>query len=264
MIAFPRGLPALALIGLTACAPVVLPGARPVMSEAAVPLHGHALKLHLSAPPREQAGDAAVPVLLVYTTGDAGWWGKDRDIFTHLKAWGYPVVGFSAREYVHHLGTGAVSPQQIAEDFAAVVRTAESVLGLPSSTRAVLVGKSRGAGLSVAAAGRFSMSPGLAGVLAVGLTREEEYVYRGFHRRSRPPVMLQTYGYLPRLGRLPVAVIQSTRDNYVPAEEARRLFGPDTSSRELVPIDSRNHNFDGALDRLYDEMERSIQWIVQR
>jgi fermentation-respiration switch protein FrsA (DUF1100 family) len=242
----------------------VLPAARPVTSDTSVPLHGHGLKLHLSTPPnRTPVAAAAIPVLLVYATGDAGWWGKDREIFTRLRAWGYPAVGFSAREYVHHLGKDAVAPQQIAEDFAAIVRAAESALGLPAPTRAVLVGKSRGAGLAVAAAGRFPMKPGLAGVLAVGLTREEEYVYRHF-RRSPQPVMLQTYGYLPRLGSLPVAVIQSTRDNYVPADEARRLFGPDTASRELVPIDSRNHNFDGALDLLYDEMERSIQWIVQR
>lgn len=204
------------------------------------------------------------PVLLVYATGDAGWWGKDRDMYAHLSHWGYPSVGFSAREYVHHLGKEAARPIDVAIDYAEILHAAESALGLPASTRAVLIGKSRGAGLAVAAAGSPSLKPQLAGVLAVALTREEEYVHRRQRRRSRQLVMLQTYSYLPRLGHLPVAVIQSTHDDYVPAAEARTLFGDDTPDRELVAIDARDHNFGGALDRLYDEMQHSIAWIVQR
>jgi fermentation-respiration switch protein FrsA (DUF1100 family) len=200
----------------------------------------------------------------VYATGDAGWWGKDRDIYNQLNEWGYPVVGFSAREYVHHLGKDALLPHEVALDYQAIIRTAESSLGLSPSTRAVLIGKSRGAGLSVAAAGAQTLGSQVAGVLAVGLTGEEEYVHRLRRARPRQLGMLQTYSYLPQLRDIPVVVIQSTRDSYVPAGEARRLFGPDTPSRELVAIESSDHNFSGALDRLYDEMERSLQWLVQR
>jgi len=202
---------------------------------------------------------------LVYATGDAGWWGKDRDIFAHMKMWGYPAVGFSAREYVHHLGQPSVGRDAVARDYAAIVSAAEAELALPASTRAVLVGKSRGAGLAVAAAGGSPQQPGLAGVLAVGLTREEEYVHRQFSGPDPPrSEMLQTYDALPELGEIPVAIIQSTRDDYVPAAEARRMFGPDTPSRELVPIAASDHNFGGALDQLYAQMERSLEWIVAR
>jgi fermentation-respiration switch protein FrsA (DUF1100 family) len=222
-------------------------------------LHGHALRLHLSKP----AAGEPKPVLLVYATGDAGWWGKDREIFHHMATWGYPVVGFSAREYVHHLGSDRVHPADIALDYRAIVDAALSRLGLSSSVRPVLVGKSRGAGLSVAAAVDPPFNATMAGVLAVGLTREEEYVHGRVHR---PPelAMLQTYARLDDIGFVPVAVIQSTNDQYIPAGEARQLFGPDTSSRELVPVVSRDHNFGGAVDRLYQEMERAIEWIVHR
>jgi fermentation-respiration switch protein FrsA (DUF1100 family) len=206
---------------------------------------------------------AREPVLLIYATGDAGWWGKDRDIYRHLAQWGYPAVGFSAREYVHHLGKEPILPRQVAADYAAIVDAAEAAAGLPASTRAVLVGKSRGAGLAIAAAGAALLKPRLAGVLAIGLTREEEYV----HRRpspSRAAVMLETYGYLPQLGDVPVAVLQSTHDGYVTADEARRLFGADTASRTLIPIDAGDHNFSGALPRLYGEMEQALRWIVDR
>jgi fermentation-respiration switch protein FrsA (DUF1100 family) len=252
------------LVSLSAACAHRLPGAGATLrSDESLQLHGRDLTLHFSRPDGPLPA-SRLPVLLVYATGDAGWWGKDRDIFSHIRGWGYPAVGFSARQYVHHLGSESVTPAQVAADFEAVIRSAEAALALPPSTRAVLVGKSRGAGLAVAAAGRASLRPQLAGVLAIGLTREEEYVHRRFRRRSNHPVMLQTYGYLPRIGNVPVAVIQSTGDDYVPAAEARRLFGPDTAVRELVPIDSRDHNFGGALDRLYLEIERSLHWLVER
>ena len=230
-----------------------------ITSITSVILHQHDLTLRLTAP---RAG--APPILLVYATGDAGWWGKDRDLYRHLSRQGYAVVGFSAREYVHHLGKEALLPREVASDYEAIIHTARTSLGLPDSTRIILVGKSRGAGLAVAAAGPNMLKSELVGVLAVGLTGEEEYVHRLRRARPRQLVMLQTYSYLPRLGDVPVSVIQSTRDNYVPAEEARRLFGPDTRSRELVTIDARDHNFNDAIDKLYEEVARAIQWLIQR
>ena len=249
----------LMLAASAACAYRVPAGAPPlVTSETSVALHGHALRLHLSKP----ATPASARALLVYATGDAGWWGKDRDLFAHLATWGYPAVGFSAREYVHHLGGDRVHPAEVAGDYKAIIRSALSALGLSPATRPVLIGKSRGAGLSIAAAVDPPFDAVIGGILAVGLTREEEYVHG---RPHQPPelAMLQTYARLADID-APVALIQSTHDGYVPAQEARQLFGPDSASRELVAIESRDHNFAGAVDLLYREMERSIGWILHR
>ena len=236
-----------------------IPGVR--QFDTSVPLHGHSLTLRVSAP--REPGPARV--LLVYATGDAGWFGKDRAIFGEVARWGSPAIGFSAREYVHHIGKDPLRPLQVADDFARIIAAGEQALGLQPGTRVVLVGKSRGAGLAVAAAGPPELRPELEGVIAVGLTREEEYVrHRIGRRRERRFAMLETYSYLPRLGPVPVAVIQSTRDQYVPAAEARRLFGPDTADRHLVAVESDNHNFDGAVDTMYSEMARAFHWIVER
>jgi fermentation-respiration switch protein FrsA (DUF1100 family) len=249
---------ALLLVVLSACAHRIdssVPAT--VTSETFVTLHGHALRLHLSQP----VHPPSPAPLLVYATGDAGWWGKDRAIFDELVGAGCDTVGFSAREYVHHLGKGMLHPVEIASDYEAIIAAALSALRMPPDTRAVLVGKSRGAGLAVGAAIDSQLNAVLAGVLAIGLTREEEYVHGS---RSEELAMLQTYARLEDLGRLPVAVIQSTNDEYVPAAEARQLLGPDTAWRLLVPIDSRDHNFGGATDVLYTEMKRSLQWILHR
>jgi fermentation-respiration switch protein FrsA (DUF1100 family) len=246
------GIALLLAVGLSGCA-TLMPGATSSRLVTSVPLHEHALTLPLAS-----------AILLVYATGDGGWWGRDRELFDHLKEWGYPAVGFSAREYVHHLGKQALRPQEVASDYDAIIRAAELSLGLAASTRAVLIGKSRGAGLTVAAAGPALLKPHLAGILAVGLTAEEEYVRRLRRARPRQLVMLDTYRYLDRIAALPVTVIQSTRDNYISADQARRLFGADSAVRQLVAVDARDHNFGGAADRLYAEMERSLRWILER
>ena len=235
-----------------------VPGAR--LSEVRVPLHGHDLKVHLSQPGRAKHDRN---MLLLYATGDAGWFGKDLAIFNEVAGWGYPTAGFSAREYVHHIGSEPLRPVQVSDDFDQIIKTAEQSLALPADTKVVLVGKSRGAGLAVAAAGRLRVD--LEGVLAVGLTKEEEYVHHRLHGTRRGQfTMLETYPYLPRLGLLPVAVIQSSNDEYVPAAEARQLFGPETPTRHFVPIEAEDHNFTGALDAMYSEMERAFHWIVER
>ena len=238
---------------------VHVPGA--ALSEVDVPLHGHELKVRLSTPGRAKTDRQ---LLLLYATGDAGWFGKDLAIFDAVAAWGYPAAGFSAREYVHHIGPDPLEPREVATDYVQIITAAETALRLPAETRVVLVGKSRGAGLAVAAAGSPELKQELDGVLAVGLTKEEEYVRREKGTRPRQFVMLQTYPNLPALGALPVAVIQSSNDQYVPAAEARQLFGPDTDVRLFVPIEADDHNFSGALDTMYAEMERAFHWIVER
>jgi esterase/lipase len=110
-------------------------------------------------------------------------------------------------------------------------------------------------------------------VLAVALTKEEEYVRR---RRRRAPAaaataanatdsaassMARPYVALRRVA-APVCVIQSTNDEYVRAADARQLFGPDTNARQFHAIESRNHSFSDARDELYDTMRTSLRWIA--
>lgn len=254
----------LAAVALSGCArPPAGPGTPgSLASESSVVLHGHALTLHLSTPIPPSEGP-----LLVYATGDAGWFWKDRELFDHVAAFGYPAVGFSSREYLRHLGPGVdvLRSGAVAEDFLSVIRTAVRALGLPAGTRAVLVGKSRGAGLAIAAASESSsLRDWLRGIIAVGLTREEEYVRSRLWHRPQKRGMLDTYAALAAIPQVPVSVIQSTRDGYVPAAEARDLIGGDTAERHVRPVASRDHNFGGARDVLYDTMQQELRWIVER
>jgi fermentation-respiration switch protein FrsA (DUF1100 family) len=219
-----------------------------------VALHERPLTVHVTSNPSRQTED-----LLIYVTGDGGWRGKDRDVYSHLQAWGYSVAGFSAPDYLKSLPgeAGTTTPTRLAADFTQIIRTARQSLGLSESVPVVLVGVSRGADLAVVAAGQASMQAALEGVVAIGLTREEEYV----HRRRRAAEAVELYDYLPRLGDIPLSVIQSTGDNYVPAGEARELFGADTPVRRFHAIVARNHSFSNARPALYESLRASLTWL---
>jgi hypothetical protein len=227
---------------------------------------GDSLALHLSRPCQL---DSARPFIL-YATGDGGWRGKDRDAFERMTGWGYPVAGFSAPSYLHHLvrHTHQTTPADVARDYEHIIALAKDHIAVPVGMPTILVGVSRGSGLAVAAAGEPQLQLELAGVVAVALTREEEYVHRLRRRRSAPLdppelVMLDNYEYLPRLRNLPLAIIQSTHDDYLPAEEARRLLGPDATLRQLHPIRSKNHSFTDAREALYEQMRTSLAWVAR-
>jgi fermentation-respiration switch protein FrsA (DUF1100 family) len=236
----------------------------PPVPDHIIVLNDHSLRLHFSRGNR----DVSRP-LLVYATGDGGWHRKDLAAYHHLVDFGYPTVGFDAHDYVTHLGArDTTTPARLAADYQRIISTAKELLHLPADYPVVLVGVSRGAGLSVVAAGQRGLRPSISGVLAVALTKEEEYVkmLRRLRLRGRPlvgvgPEMVEVYDYLPRLGSVPIAVIQSTRDDYLPADEARALFGPDNPHRWFQPVQARNHSFGGARTQLYDAMSRSLNWI---
>jgi pimeloyl-ACP methyl ester carboxylesterase len=235
--------------------------ARPLVADRFVSLNGHSLRLHFA-----NAQASVVCPLLIYATGDGGMRRKDLDTYRHLVSWGYPIVGFDARDYVKHLGRGsdATTPERLAADYARIIDSARETLGIDARRPVVLIGVSRGAGLSVIAAGELRQV--IAGVVAVALTQEEEYVrwYRRLRvlREPRRAVMVDVYEYLAQLGDLPLATIQSTRDQYLPAAKARALFGPDTQRRWLQPIDAQNHNFRGARSRMYSAIQAALIWVT--
>jgi Bacterial virulence protein (VirJ) len=243
-----------------ACAAHLPPSARPF--DRSLTLNAHRLTIHFA----NDDGGPRRP-LLVYTTGDGGWARKDLALYEQIVSWGFPTAGFSAPQYLRHLqGQSTTTPGRVGRDYARIIEFAMTQIHMEPGTPIILVGVSRGAGLEVVAAGQPRLRDRLGGVIAIALTKEEENV-RWFGRRVplvlRPgkPEMLQVYDYLPLLGTVPVAVVQSTRDGFLPADAAARLFGPDTTTRRFRAIDAWNHNFSGARREMYDAARASLRWI---
>jgi len=258
---------ALALPAASACVqriPAATRAAVEQSTEALTLAGGRFVELHLSRPIHAAPGRP----LVLFATGDGGWHRKDKDAFQHMLPWGYPLAGFSSPEYLEYLDRHkeVTSPAAVARDFEVMIAAAKERLGLAPSTPTILFGVSRGAGLVVAAAGHAAFQPALTGVVAVALTREEEYVHRPVRRRGRATPeteMLDTYGSLARLRDLPLAIVQSTNDEYVTAGEARQLMGPDTPLRRLRPVESKNHSFSDARPALFSEMRAALAWVSE-
>jgi hypothetical protein len=236
-------------------------GVSRVRPDRTVSVRGRDLAVHLAAGATHPQGP-----LLLYATGDGGWPG-DEALFGRMRPWGYPMGAFSSADYVSLIdGPGRViDPSQLATDCGTIVDVALHALELAPGTPVVLVGFSRGSGLAVAAATDSRLRARLRGILAIALTGEEEYVAElatDAATGSSPSVMLQTYEALPRLGLLRVAVIQSTRDEFLPAADAQRRFGPDTPARRFRAIDAADHSFGGKLAELIREMKAGVEWIV--
>jgi hypothetical protein len=74
--------------------------------------------------------------------------------------------------------------------------------------------------------------------------------------------MVEPYRALRRIA-APVALIQSSNDNYVRAADARVLFGPDDAIRRFHAIESRNHSFSDARGELFRQMQASLAWLAR-
>jgi fermentation-respiration switch protein FrsA (DUF1100 family) len=266
-----RVLAVIAFLGMSGCScklPSVT-GAQPALDRRPIEIYGKPLEIRLSRP---QEG-APAHFLVIYATGDGGWRGLDEQIFDWLSESGYRVAGFSSKTYLKNLVTvsDSTTPHQLVRDFEAVAGLAIRHFELPGDTRLILVGLSRGADLAAIAAGQPRFREGLAGLLVLGLTDEEEYLRHRHNRFWRDGAEgaaarggpLDPYTTLRRVTDIPVVVIQSTNDGYVPAAVARTLFGPDTAMRRLVSVDASDHSFRGGCESLKQDLQDCIRWIAQ-
>jgi len=207
--------------------------------------------------------------LLVFASGDGGLSGISDALLVHIAEQGYRAVGFSSEDAFGTIVESDPTPNYAAarDAFATLVAAAKRALDLPDETPSIAVGMSRGANVVIASAGDPTLRRGIVGAVAIALTREFDYLIVRDEAKRLPGVTtdergrLQTYAAIERLGSIPLAIIQSTNDSYVPSAESRRLLGPDTPTRRLYEVPSANHEFDGGHEALMRDLDDAIAWI---
>jgi poly(3-hydroxybutyrate) depolymerase len=213
------------------------------------------------------------PTLVVFASGDSGLKGISMSVFQHLADRGdHYVVGYSSRDVTARAEESGqrVPYAQAVGNIRWIIGQAKEKLGLPASAPVIVSGISRGANMVVLAASDSTMRSRLVGAVAIALTREFDHV--GFPEGTRPPrwvqlddqQRIQTYPAITRFRAVPVAIIQSTNDSYVPSAESRQLLGPDTPTRRLYEVESSNHSFAGAEDELLRALDDALNWIASR
>lgn len=236
-------------------------------STTAVTLHGKTLDLHVASP----ASSDPVRALVLYASGDGGWFGTAVDMFRLIAQSGYYAAGFSSRAFmrIERPHDRTLSPSQVATEYGRVLDRARNVLGLDATTPVVLAGWSRGAAFSVLAAGEPSLSSRPIGVVAIGLGEGEDFQINGGddenddgHAAVARRWPFEPYRRIADFGALPCAVIQSTHDQYLSAARARALLGPDAPGRRLYAVKATNHRFSGGRPAFDAAFRDALRWIV--
>ena len=265
------GLLAAALLGDAGCTGLSRvardPSDTPRIFTATATLEEQPFEIHLAAPARPRAPD----VLVLYASGDGGWFGAAADMFRAVAESGYYAVGLSTKALLHRRSAAGrpLTLAELAARYRVILDTASSALHLPADRRVVLTGWSRGASLGVLL-GEASRAPAhLAGVIAIGLAEEENLTISSDTdddpagpRARRSAETLDMYPLIARIAPRRCALIQATGDGYLPAARARDLFGPDTDFRRFYAVKASNHRFGGGAEAFIESLRASLEWVT--
>jgi hypothetical protein len=242
---------------------------------AQVDVQHEALTLHLASP--RTPPPVSTPLVL-YASGDGGWFGAAVGMFRTLASSGLPTAGFSTKSFmrIEHRWANPPTESHIVESYQRIIDAARSLLKLPPDAPVVLTGWSRGASLGVLVASSREVDPRVIGLVAIGLAADERLDIEAdsdddsagateaapaaaddLHGRS-----IDMYPLLSRIAPRRSVVIQASGDKYLGATRARELFGADSTARRLMAIDARNHRFDGGKSRFAAALIEAVQWII--
>jgi len=224
-------------------------------------LRGHSQLVRLFGTP-----GAGVPVIV--SSGDGGWIHLGPHVAEALAARGYFVIGFDTRAYLSGFTAGAstLRPEDVAADYRELVRYAAR--GSPG--RPVLVGVSEGAGLSVLAAADDATKSLIGGVVAIGLPDLNELGWRWkdswiyvTHGVPNEPTF-SSAAFVGHVSPLPLAVIHSTRDEFVTAAQIQSTMDRAAEPKQLWMIDAADHRFSNNLPELDRRLQEAISWVTAR
>ena len=197
---------------------------------------------------------------MIFAPGDGGWGGAAIEFAKTIATWGRDVYGIDTKQYLTAFtGRTVLSEEEIAGDMR---RIAEAV---SPDGKLILAGWSEGAGLVVLAAARDKGR--YAGVVTMGLLDRNVRAWRwqdNLTRITRTQPNEPTFSALREIGGvapLPLAMIQSTADEYVPMEESKRLFAAAKEPKKYAEVRAQNHRFDGGRPEFYRQLKAMLEWI---
>jgi dienelactone hydrolase len=225
------------------------------------PVRGVSQTLYVFNPSTRTSGAPGIVVL----SGDGGWHGFIDEVAHYFADHGYVAVGVDSKEYLSSLSKPrALEPAEVTGDVAAIARFAEDQAQTQS---VVLCGWSEGAGLAVLGALDPDIRPHLLGVVAIGLPELNELAWRTsdaiiyITKKVPNEPTFNSKDYLGKVAPIPLMVIQSSRDDFVPLSAARDIFAQARDPKQIVFIDANNHRFEGQRDQFWQTLGRSLTWF---
>lgn len=204
---------------------------------------------------------------VIVSSGDGGWVHLGPHVAEALAARGFFVVGFNAKAYLASFTVDGqtLHVDDVPRDYATLV----AYVTRGSPVRPILIGVSEGAGLSVLAATDPEMQHRVAGIVALGLPDRNELGWRW-----KDSLIYVTHGVpneptfsagnlVSRLTPVPLAAIHSTRDEFVPESDVRRIMALASEPKRLWMVTATDHRFSGNVPEFDRRLLESIEWIRQ-
>ena len=204
---------------------------------------------------------------VIVSSGDGGWIHLGPRVAELLAARGFFVVGFDAKAYLESFtsANGTLTTTDVPADYRLLLKFAAA----NSPRKPVLIGVSEGAALSLLAATEPETRGMVSGVIGLGLGNTNELGWRWkdamiylTHGVPNEPTF-STLEIAARLAPLPLAVVNSTHDEFVPAGEVDRILAAARDPKRLWMIDAADHRFSNKPAELAQCLAEALDWVRQ-
>ena len=202
---------------------------------------------------------------VIVSSGDGGWIHLAPHVAEVLAAQGCFVVGFDVRAYLTSFTSGSTTLR--VEDEPGDYKVLVDFAARGATEKPVLIGVSEGAGLSVLAATDPSTRDAIAGVIGLGLSDLNELGWRWkdaviylTHDVPKEPTF-SAAAMVDRVAPVPLGLIHSTHDEFVPLAEVHQVFERAQQPKKLWMVDAENHRFSDNLAEFDRTLLEAIAWI---
>jgi len=221
-------------------------------------LRGKPQHLHLCGDPRGRPA--------VVTSGDGGWIHLAPHVSEVLASRGYRVIGFDSKAYLAAFTDGPrlLTTDDVAADYRVLIDFAAQ-----GGRRPLLIGVSEGAALSIAAASADAVKASIAGVVTLGLGELNELAWHWrdaiiyLTKRVPDEPCFRASDFIRRVSPVPLVMLQSSTDEYVPREEAGRLASMAQEPKRCWIIEASDHAFSDNRPLFDARLIDGINWIEQ-
>jgi uncharacterized protein len=246
-----------------ALAAIVRPGAAWAADKVDVPVRGKTLTVTVYTPPTSPRGT------IVMGSGDVGWVGLAVSMADELSASGYIVIGINVRQYLSAFTSGQshLDSTTVPADYRLLIDTLKQSHRLVAPI--VISGVSEGAALAVLAASDSANHAWIDGVIAMGLPPTAELAWRWtdvgswITKHDAVEPSFAPKDVIAAVSPVPLCMIQSTRDEYVPQAEWERLLAAAREPKKQILIDAGNHRFTDKRAELSAAYTAGLDWIAQ-
>lgn len=230
-----------------------------------VNVRGKTLTLALYRP-----SSAAPRGTILMGSGDVGWVGLAATMAEELSAQGYLVAGINVRQYLSSFTSGKshLQASDVPGDYRAFRDTLKQRGALARPV--VLSGMSEGAALAVLAASDRKNHDWIDGVVTMGIPPTAELAWRWtdigawITKRDADEPSFAPKDVIANVSPVPLCMIQSTKDEYVPKAEYERLHALAREPKKLVLIDASNHRFTDKRPELRAAYAAGLAWVAQQ